>query len=266
MKVYIDYIFLINLVFDFIILVGINLVLKRNAKIYRIIFGSIIGAFSIFILFFSMPNIIFTSLKIIFGLIMVIITFSYKNIKYTLNNFLYLMIISFVLGGFLYMLNIEVGYEHVGMVFIKNNDGLNMLILILFAILIMIVYTKSNKKLKRHLSSNYKVVIYIKDKTYELNGFLDSGNNLCDPYLNRPISIINSSINIDFSSCKFIYVPYKALNKTGMLKCYIVDKIFIENIGYKYNYLIGVSNDKISLSGVDIILNGKIMEEIWKNY
>jgi len=266
MKVYIDYIFLINLIFDFLILMGINLVLKRNAKFYRIILGSIIGAFSIFILFFSIPNIIFTSLKIFFGFIMVIITFSYKDIKYTLNNFLYLMIISVVLGGFLYMVNIEVGYEHVGMVFIKNNDGLNMLILILISILITVIYIKSNKKLKRHISSNYKVIIYINNKEYELNGFLDSGNNLCDPYLNRPISIINNDINIDFSTCKFIFVSYKALNKTGVLKCFIVDKIFIEHIGFKYNYLIGVSNDKISLSGVDIILNGKIMEEIWKKY
>lgn len=262
MKVYIDYIFFINLVFDFLILMGINLILKRNTKFYRIILGSIIGSFSILILFFSMPNIIFTSLKIIFGIVMVIVTFSYKNVKYTLNNFLYLMIISVVLGGFLYMINIEVGYEHVGMVFIKNNDGLNMLILILISILVMIIYVKSNKKLKRHISSNYKVILYIKDKTYELNGFLDSGNDLCDPYLNRPILILNDNIKIDFSKCKFIFVPYKSLNKSGMLKCFIIDKIYIEQIGYKYNYLVGVSNDKISLSGVDIILNGKIMEDI----
>lgn len=262
MKVYLDYIFFINLIFDFIILLGINIILKRNVKFFKILIGSIFGAFSIFILFISMSNLLFTFLKILFGLIMVIMTFSYKDIKYTLNNFLYLMILSILIGGFLYMLNIEVGYEHIGMVFIKNNDGLNMLILILLAILVIVIYERQIKKLKKHVNSNYKVVIYLNDKEYILNGFLDSGNTLCDPYLNRPISILNKDVDIDFSSCKKVLVPYKSLNNNGLLECFIVPKIFIENIGFKYNYLIGISNDKFSLSNTDIILNGKIMEEI----
>lgn len=262
MRVYLDYIFFINFFFDFLILIGINKVLKRNVSIYRIILGSIFGAFSIFILFVELSNLTFTFLKILFGLIMLIISFSYKDVKYTLNNFLYLMILSVILGGFLYMVNIEVGYEHIGMIFIKNNDGLNMIILMLIAILVIVIYVKQTKKLKKHLTSSYKVTIYIKDKVYKLNGFLDSGNNLYDPYLNRPISIINKDFNINFEGCKVFYVPYKSLNHNGIIKCFIVDKIFIEKVGYKYNYVVGLSNDKISLPNVDIILNNKIMEEI----
>ena len=113
MKIYLDYVFFINFIFDFILLFTTKVLLKRNVKIKRIILGSFIGTFSIFILFISMPSLIFFISKMFFGLIMVIITFKFKDIKYTLNNFFYLMILSIILGGFLYFLNIEAGYEHV---------------------------------------------------------------------------------------------------------------------------------------------------------
>ena len=74
------------------------------------------------------------------------------------------------------------------------------------------------------------------------------------------------SRNIDIFSKRFIFVPYNSLNNKGILKCFIIDKVFIEDIGYLKNVLIAKSNDKLSLSGVDIILNNKIMEELWKKY
>ena len=39
----------------------------------------------------------------------------------------------------------------------------------------------------------------------------------------------------------------------------IVDKIYIKNIGYKYNVMIGRSNDKFSIEGIDMILNEYIL-------
>ena len=120
MKIYIYYIFFINFIFDFILLLGIKFILKRNVRIYRIIIGSLIGAFSIFLLFIRLGPGLFFILKLICGLFMVIITFKYKDLKYTLNNFFYLMVLSILLGGFLYFSNISVGYDHIGMVFFNN--------------------------------------------------------------------------------------------------------------------------------------------------
>lgn len=264
MKIYLDYVFFINFIFDFILLFTTKVLLKRNVKIKRIILGSFIGTFSIFILFISMPSFIFFLSKMFFGLIMVIITFKFKDIKYTLNNFFYLMILSIILGGFLYFLNIEAGYEHVGLIFYKTGKTLDIFILLLLSILFFIIFTKKIKKYKNKISC-YKIVkIFLNNKTYLLNGYIDTGNNLVDPYFNKPILIINK--NIDIFSKRFIFVPYNSLNNKGILKCFIIDKVFIEDIGYLKNVLIAKSNDKLSLSGVDIILNNKIMEELWKKY
>ncbi len=259
MKIYLDYVFFINFIFDFIILLGINVILKRNVKLFKIILGSFVGAISIFILFVEIPSFLFLLLKILFGLLMVIISFKYKDIRYTLNNFLYLMILSILIGGFLYMINIEVGYEHIGMVFFKNGNTLNIFILILLAILIIVIYIKKIKKDKKNLNNYYKVDLYVNEKVIKLMGFLDTGNTLIDPYFNKPVLILNKDIKISIK--KFIFVPFKSLNNKGVLKCFIADKIYIENIGFREKVLIGISNDKITLSGVDIILNNYLWEE-----
>ena len=59
MKIYLDYVFFINFIFDFILLFTTKIILKRNVKITRIILGSFVGTFSIVILFISMPSFIF---------------------------------------------------------------------------------------------------------------------------------------------------------------------------------------------------------------
>ena len=58
----------------------------------------------------------------------------------------------------------------------------------------------------------------------------------------------------------FLLVPYDSLNNHGLLKCIIPDKICIENIGIKTNFLIGISEEKINIEGVDCILHSNLME------
>ena len=89
MKIYLDYVFFVNLLFDFILLLGVSIVLKRNVSKKRLFFGSIIGGLSGFLILLPISSFLFFVLKILFGLIMLIITFSYKSISYTLNNFPY---------------------------------------------------------------------------------------------------------------------------------------------------------------------------------
>ena len=214
MKIYLDYVFFINFIFDFILLFTTKVLLKRNVKIKRIILGSFIGTFSIFILFISMPSFIFFLSKMFF----------------------------------------------VGLIFYKTGKTLDIFILLLLSILFFIIFTKKIKKYKNKISCYKTVKIFLNNKTYLLNGYIDTGNNLVDPYFNKPILIINK--NIDIFSKRFIFVPYNSLNNKGILKCFIIDKVFIEDIGYLKNVLIAKSNDKLSLSGVDIILNNKIMEEL----
>ena len=142
-----------------------------------------------------------------------------------------------------------------------NSYLLNIIILIILAPILSYIYIKSIINFKNNYSNYYKVDIYIDDiEIITVTAFLDTGNKLIDPYKHRPIIIINKSL-IDTSNKKILLVPYNTINTNDLLKCIIPKKIFIYNVGYKTNFLIGLM-DEINIDGVDCILNTKLLERI----
>lgn len=257
MKIYLDYVFLINFLFDFILLLGVSIVLKRNVSKFRIFLGSLFGAFSFFILFFNISSFVFFIFKLIFAIFMIIITFSYKDFRYTINNFVYLIILSILVGGFLYLIDVEIGYSHVGMIFFTNGERVNLFILIIASLITILIYVFYIRKYEINNGSRYKVNLYFNDKEYRLNGFLDTGNELM--YFNRPCLILNKNIDIG-SGFDFVFIPFTTVSGTGVMKGVIVDKIYIDECGFFENVVVALSNDKFFLGGADIILNMKLLE------
>lgn len=242
---YVEYLFLINFFFDFIILLTISLILKRNTKLLRLILGSIFGGLAIVVYFIPVSNNLLIFIKLLFGILMIVITFNFVNLKYTLNNIYYLFVISILLGGSLYLLRISV------------NNKIHIVTLMLISIFILLIYLKKERKYKKHLSNYYEVDIYINNCKYNYKAYLDTGNKLYDPYFHRPIILIS---NWKFKFDKPLLVPYKALNHTGIITCMKVDKVYIHNIGYKYNVLVGRSIDKFRIDGIDMILHEDCLE------
>ena len=140
MKIYVDLVFLLNIFFDFILLLSVSLILRRNVSIKRIIFGGITGGSSIFLLFLNITKFELFLIKIVIAFLMVIVTFKYRNLKYTLKNFVYLYIVSIVLGGFLYLINIELSYDRSGIIFINNGLSINIVLLIIASPLLLYLY------------------------------------------------------------------------------------------------------------------------------
>ncbi len=244
MKMYIDLFFIFNVIMDYIIIMSTNILLKRRTNHIRMILSSLIGGISSLVLFTSLNKIVIEIVSIV---IMVLISFGYKGIRYLINNILYMYVLSTLLGGIIYLFNIKV----------SNSMFLTYLIIIVISIEIMILYIKENKKMRSIYNNYYKVDIYFKDrKKLSLIGFVDTGNNLYDPYKKRPVIIVhNKYIKED----KYILVPYHTINGNGLLKCIKPDIIFIDGIGYKGNVLIGFSDSFNFGDGVDVILHKDIM-------
>lgn len=258
MKVYVDYVFFINFIFDYIILITSSIILKINVSKKRLILSSLFGGLSGFIYFLNLNNYELILLKLISGLILVIICFKFKDIRYTFRNFIYLILISIIFGGILFLLTIHFGVN--GMMIFSSNKKINTFILIVLFIIISKLYIKFCKNKQKNIKTNYKVDLYIDNKKYILNGFIDTGNTLCDPYFNKPVCILNKKIKIN--SNKIIFIPYNTLSSNSIMKCFTADKINIHEIGTFKKVIIGISNDKILIPGVDIILNEKYMEDI----
>lgn len=187
-------------------------------------------------------------LELITIILMVIIAFKYKNIRYFLTNILYTYILSILLGGLIYLFNSKV----------TLNIYLNYLVIIILSIEVMTLYIKENKKIKNTYNNYYKVDIYFKDKEkISLTGFLDTGNNLYDPYKKRPIILVDKKYQ---KEDKFILVPYHTINGEGLLKCIKPEKVYIEKIGYKTNLLVAFSSSPSTINGVEVLLHKDLMK------
>ncbi|MEG2458054.1 MAG: sigma-E processing peptidase SpoIIGA, partial [Bacilli bacterium] len=78
MKVYVDLVLFLNFFIDFLILMSVSLVLKRNSSLKRIVLSSIIGSLTIFILFFNIGSFLMFIIKFSMSLILVLVSFGYK--------------------------------------------------------------------------------------------------------------------------------------------------------------------------------------------
>ncbi len=245
---------ILNFFFDFILLSGVSHILKRNVSIYKVMMGAFVGGVSILFLFININSILLFISKILISIIMIIITFGYKNIRYTFKNFMFLYTLSMILGGFLYFLNIEFSYKHIGIVFINNGLSINFIFLVITSPIIIYIYIKQAQTLKNNYNNYYDVDIIYNNLIHKYKGFLDTGNNLTDPVSLKPVILINDSIKLD----KFYYIPYKVVNNEGLIKCFKPDIVIINDKKIK-NVVVGIIENK--MDDFDCLLNKKIMEE-----
>ena len=245
MRIYIDLFFLFNAIMDIIIITSVSILLKRNTTYKRILISSLLGGISSLMLFTSINRLL---LELITIILMITIAFKYKNIRYFLTNMLYTYILSILLGGLIYLFNSKV----------TLNIYLNYLVIIILSIEVMTLYIKESKKIKNTYNNYYKVDIYFKDKEkISLIGFLDTGNNLYDPYKKRPIILVDKKYQ---KEDKFILVPYHTINGEGLLKCIKPEKVYIEKIGYKTNLLVAFSSSPSTINGVEVLLHKDLMK------
>lgn len=181
---------------------------------------------------------------------MCIVCFGYHDLKSFLINIGCFYIVSILLGGFLYFLNITFSYKHNGIIFFNNGFSINALFLITISPIILYFYIKQMKMFKQKIAFSFKTNIYIGRKVLNLNGYLDSGNTLT--YKNRPVILTN--IDNNFRNKK-IYIPYIVIGGSGLLECIKVRKVEVIGIGVFENVYLGFSKD-FKLGGADVLLNG----------
>ena len=252
--VYVDLLVIEDLFLNYIILLATGLILNRITKFKKIFLSSVIGLIPLIFLFTNTSKLLLNIITFIFSIPMSIISFKYKSFIYTIKNIIYMYFISIFLAGSIYLINTN---------FLPNinNYLLNVIILILIAPIITYIYLKSLITIKNINSNYYTVDIYLKDlPKITVNAYLDTGNKLIDPYTFKPIILLSKKI-INYTPDKFVLVPYNTIDNEGIIKCFKPNKIYIKDIGYKKNLLIGIT-DNINIENADCILNQKLIERI----
>lgn len=114
--------------------------------------------------------------------------------------------------------------------------------------------------MKSHYQDCHKVTLFLKDgKILELNGYLDTGNQLYDPYTKKPVILVyTNKIKFDYENS--LLVPFTTIDKKGIIPCKKISKIKIDNKEF-YDVLIGQSKYPFQIEGIDCILHREYKEE-----
>lgn len=250
--IYVDLLVIEDLFMNYLVLLTTGILLNRITKFKKLFLASVIGTIPLIVLFIDVDKVLLIIINVLFAIIMSLIAFNYSDIIYTIKNTLYIYLISIFIAGSLYLINTSF-FPNV------NNALLNFVILIIFSPIVTKIYLKSINNIKTNYSNYYKVDIYFKDKPkITINGFLDTGNFLKDPYSHKPIILVSKNL-VNITNEKVILVPYHTIDNQSIIKCFSPQKIHIDKIGDRNKVLLGLI-DNINIEGADCILNKKLLE------
>lgn len=242
MKVYYEVIFFLNFLLDFMILYGTKKVLKRSGSFFRLILSSVLGSFTTIFLFISISSISLFFLKLLFSIMMIFISFGYRDF---FRNIFYFYLISIIVGGSIYLFDFD-----------KYN--INYFILLpIMCFFVISIFLYEMLQFREKYQNKYLVTIFYHNHKYSLEGFIDTGNRLISPYKRESIILVN----LDLHPKNIIYVPYQALNCSGVIPCVRPDRVIINEVEF-HHCLIGLSHHKFHLDGMNCILPNQFKEEL----
>lgn len=200
LTVYLDIIWILNFLFDSLLLFLTGLILKRRTKKWRVFLGGFFG--SLIILAPFTPFAILTSsfFKIFISILMVIVAFGFKRMKYFFANLSIFYLVTFAMGGAMigvhYLLNFD--YDLANALFLTHIQGFGDPISWLFVILgfpVLWYFSKNTfDQFENHKIQSDQLIdleVFIFDKSVRLRGLVDSGNQLYDPLTRRPVMIVS---------------------------------------------------------------------------
>ncbi len=265
MTIYIDELFLNNLLITYLVLIVVKKILNKTCSCWRLFFSSIISTILsiILILYDENDNVV---LKISVLLITDYIAFMPRNLKILIPEMLTILIVTLILGGICSS---------------TINKATELLLLLVISYIGIKEYNEYYKKKKWRTRNTYIIKINIENKNIELKAFLDTGNMLQEMFSSESVIIIyegaiagkvSSNIietikngkfeGIDFNILKNIRpITYSVVNEREKMMYGLKIKnieIYVENRKIVRNAVITVANHKFD--GADALIGINLLE------
>ncbi|WP_151698000.1 sigma-E processing peptidase SpoIIGA [Weizmannia acidilactici] len=200
--VYMDAIWLLNLLADSLLLWLTSIALKRKVRLFRILLGGLIGSGIIIMGFISSLSRFAGNpfMKLAFSVAMVFAVFGYKRWRYFFSNLLTFYFATFLMGGILigvhYFLSFHFQMEVNAL--LASTRGFGDPVSWTFIVIgIPAAWVFSKNRIKGIEAAQIKydqlvdVHIRIEDCDFTLKGLVDSGNQLYDPLTQLPAMVVS---------------------------------------------------------------------------
>lgn len=256
MIIYLDYLFIENVIFDFIILKEVGQISKIRQKDKRIIFASVISSlYVVFMLVFKLKEFNYLISKLFLAFITIYIAFKPEK----LNSYIKLVAMFFMVS----IVNVGVLIVTKTLLGISELTGLTKIAIYIFGYLVgKLVLFKLWKMYSTDVtkdSLNYTVILKVGKEEYTYEGFLDTGNTVYSHGM--PIifaEVYDENILMNLKDKEYFETKAVTLGNITVKKAYVFEDILISNGKESWCVKAGVvfeNNKMTKFNNYNMILN-----------
>lgn len=268
MTVYLDIVFVENILMNYIIIFATCVVLKSECKKFRMFIASCVGAVYTVVMYLNIIPIYSNFfMKFILSIAIVYISFKPKSFKRLLKDLVVFYLVSFAFGGCVFAL---MYFFKPQMAEIRNGvfvGSYPIKVALVGALIAFVIVQISFKLVKSKLCKKdviYKVQLIIEDKAIDIQALLDTGNLLKDPITGFPVIIVERT-------CLTTVISEKILNNIDKILGGDIDDLTkdvefnqtisrfrmipFSSLGKQNGLLLGIKVDSVK-----VILDEKIVE------
>lgn len=256
-ELYVDVLFLVNFMMDYLLLLLVKKMLQCSGTHGSVCAGAALGAFLTCILVI-LPTVSavlkFLMFHILVNTLMIRVGLKIKTIRDFTKAFLMLYIGGFLMGGVMEAFR---PYVKIGSLFFVTAIAGYYLVSGIWNFL---------SDVHRTACSKCHVELYLGEREYSVDGLMDTGNRLCDPLTNEPVSVLDKKTAGELLGEGIPegirYIPYCSIGKKeGLLPAVKIDKMCIcaQEKHWIQEPLIGISEEESFAKGeYQMILNSDL--------
>lgn len=262
-NLYIDVVFFINFVMDYLLLCILRIILKEKTTWLRMAAGS--GAGALWACIVTVWPVLPRALEglvtyTVISILMIKLSFQIKGVREVIKAVLGLYLSAVTLGGGIYALyqHTRAGYYVEQLIRGGGMDSAPAAILLLCA---AGVYTGLNgiwlviSEVRQRQSHIYSVTLSYQGRTETVSALLDTGNHLYEPVTHKPVHIVTAEVleGLCEQVTAIIYIPYHAIGtEEGILPGVFLDSMMVGQGEKKITItkpLVAISKQPLSPSG-----------------
>lgn len=203
MAIYLDAVWLLNFLLDYMLLLLTDKLAKLHTSRYRLAFGAFVASLIVPLSIYY-PNSFFTSVigKVIFSIIIILSSFGFKTIYRLVKLVTLFYLMSFAVGGGLialhFLIQQPITVSETG--FVTYNKGFGDPLSWLFIVVCFpLVWIFTKQRMDKHVQDKIRydatipVTLKINGVSHSTESFIDSGNQLVDPFTKKPVIICDET-------------------------------------------------------------------------
>ncbi|MGP4072569.1 sigma-E processing peptidase SpoIIGA [Piscibacillus sp. B03] len=201
MQIYLDLIWMLNLIFDWLVLLVVAWAVRQPFSHLRLFLASFYASLIVPLSFISnLDWLNWPLVKLIYSIGIILIAFPFHSIRRFVIYIFSFYFINFSIGGGLFALHYVLQSQQIDLPWLGHVAYGNMVswVFVLIFFPVFVYFTKDRLQklaiVKLQHEQIYDVIVHIdQHRKFYLKGFYDTGNQLTHPLMNKPIMLIDES-------------------------------------------------------------------------